>query len=146
MTQTMKVLRVAALLMSTCCAVGPVAAQEHTEIEIPVHKQSGINYVTGGVTEEERHAMGKIANRYPMQLVFSEHGARDVKGVQIAVKDLRGSTLIEAVSDGPYFFFNPPSGRWTMEARLEGETITRTVDLVGRRYIYLEFKFGEPAQ
>jgi len=31
-----------------------------------------------------------------------------------------------------------------MEAEYDGEKISRTVDLVGRRYIVLEFKFKAP--
>jgi hypothetical protein len=29
-----------------------------------------------------------------------------------------------------------------MDAEYEGETLSRTVDLIGRRYIVLEFHFG----
>jgi hypothetical protein len=54
---------------------------------------------------------------------------------------MKGDRVIEAVSDGPFFHFNPPSGRWTMDAELDGETVSRTVDLIGRRYILLEFHF-----
>jgi hypothetical protein len=77
-----------------------------------------------------------------MQLVFTEDGKPEgVTGVKVTVKDLKGERVIEAVSEGPYFYFNPPSGRWTMDAALDGETVSRTVDLIGRRYILLEFHF-----
>jgi hypothetical protein len=64
-----------------------------------------------------------------------------IQGVKVTVRDIKGAPLIEAVADGPYFFFNPPSGRWTMDAEYAGEVVSRTVDLIGRRYILLEFKF-----
>jgi hypothetical protein len=86
--------------------------------------------------------MQRIANKYPMQLVFTAEGQpAELKGVKIKVRDLRGDTLIETVAAGPLFYFNPPSGRWTMEAELNGEQVARTVDLVGRRYIVLQFHF-----
>ena len=59
----------------------------------------------------------------------------------LTVKDLKGNPQIEAVAAGPYFYFNPPSGRWIMDADYRGETISRTVDLIGRRCMLLEFKF-----
>jgi len=120
-------------------------AQEHSDIAIPVKKQSGIPYVSGGMDEAEKKAMQKVANKYPMQLVFTgPDPAQELKGVKITVIDLRKDKIIEAVADGPWFYFNPPSGRYTMQAEFEGETVERTVDLVGRRYIVLEFHFKGP--
>ncbi|HEY7758231.1 MAG TPA: hypothetical protein VIA64_02335 [Burkholderiales bacterium] len=132
------------ILLALTCALAftPVAAQHKPLADIPVRKQSGIPFVSGGMTEAERHEMQRVANKYPMQLVFTAEGQPpELSGVRIKVRDLRGDTLIEAVADGPLFYFNPPSGRWTMEAEWNGEKVTRTVDLVGRRYIVLEFRF-----
>lgn len=132
------------LLCLTCilAAASALAQQNKPFADIPVRKQSGIQYVSAGVTEPERQEMQRIANRYPMQLIFVVEGQPpEVSGVKVTVKNLKGQKEIEAVSAGPLFYFNPPSGRWTMEAEYDGETISRTVDLVGRRYIVLEFKF-----
>jgi len=121
----------------------PATAQTPPFADIKIHKQSSINYVSGGTTEDERKEMARIANKYPMQLLFTLEGHPEgAIGVKVTVKDLKGDKLIEAVADGPYFFFNPPSSRWTMDAEYEGETVSRTVDLIGRRYIVLEFHFG----
>jgi hypothetical protein len=132
------------ILLALACALtlAPVAAQQKPVAEIPVRKQSGIPFVSGGMTAAQRQEMQRIANKYPMQLVFTAEGQPpELSGVRIKVRDLRGDTLIDAVADGPLFYFNPPSGRWTMEAEWNGEKVTRTVDLVGRRYIVLEFRF-----
>jgi hypothetical protein len=130
--------------------VAPLAVGGHQEpfADIKVHKQSGIQYVSGGKDEAERKEMQRIANKYPMQLMFTQEGKSEgVSGVQVTVKDMKGEHVIEAVSEGPFFYFNPPSGRWTMDATVDGETVTRTVDLIGRRYIVLEFHFkGAGAQ
>jgi hypothetical protein len=136
------------LILSLACAVLtplPGASERKPFADIPVHKQSDIQYVTGGSTDAERQEMRRIANKYPMQLEFTVGEERpDLTGVKVTVKNLKGDKLIEAVSSGPYFFFNPPSGRWTMDAEYNGETISKTVDLVGRRYIVLEFRFKAP--
>jgi hypothetical protein len=128
----------AVLVASPLAAV----AEQHAFAEIKVHKQGGIQYVSGGKDDAERKEMQRIANKYPMQLVFTQEGSSEgVTGVKVTVKDLKGERLIEAVSEGPFFYFNPPSGRWTMDAEFNGETVSRTVDLIGRRYILLEFHF-----
>jgi hypothetical protein len=134
-----------ALLFSLCAllAAALVQAAEHKPYaDIPVHKQGGIDYVSGGMTAEEKHEIQRVANRYPMQLVFTAEGEPpELKGVKVTLKDLKGDAVLQAVADGPFFYFNPPSGRWTMEAEYKGETVSRTVDLIGRRYIVLPFHF-----
>jgi hypothetical protein len=132
------------ILLALACALtlAPVAAQRKPLADIPVRKQSGIPFVSGGTTAAQRQEMQRIANKYPIQLVFTAEGRPpELSGVRVQVRDLRGDTLIDAVAEGPLFYFNPPSGRWTMEAEWNGEKVTRTVDLVGRRYIVLEFRF-----
>ena len=132
----------AALLAALAAAPLATVAEQQPYADVKVHKQSGIQYVSGGKDEAERKELQRIANKYPMQLVFTQDGKPEgVTGVKVTVKDVKGEPLIEAVSEGPFFYFNPPSGRWTMDAVLDDETVTRTVDLVGRRYILLEFHF-----
>jgi hypothetical protein len=118
--------------------------QAADEVEPPkVHKQSGSTYVTGGSGEAQRKALFKIANKYPIQLIFEVEGeAADISGVKVTLTDQSGNALIEAVSEGPYFYMNPPAGgRFTIDAEYNGEKQTKTKDLVGRRYLVLEFKF-----
>ena len=114
------------------------------EVEPPkVRKQSGTTFVTGGSGEAERKALFKIANKFPIQLIFEVEGQEaDIAGVKVTLTDQSGNALIEAVSDGPYFYMNPPAGgRFIIDAEYKGEKQTMTKDLVGRRYLVLEFKF-----
>ncbi len=132
------------LVLALCCvlAAPAFAAEQKPYADIPVHKQSGIDYVSGGMTPEEKHEIQRIANRYPMQLVFTAEGEPpEVKGVKVTLKDLKDNVVLQAVAEGPFFYFTPPSGRWTMEAEYKGQTVSRTVDLIGRRYIVLPFHF-----
>ena len=61
------------------------------------------------------------------------------------VKNVSGELMVEAKAGGPFFYINPPaSGRFTLEAQFEGQSITMTKDLVGRRYLNLVFDFNKP--
>ena len=133
-----------------CVAAGLMIAlaapvlQAADEVEPPkVHKQGGSTYVTGGSGEAQRKALFKIANKFPIQLIFEVEGQEgDISGVKVTLTDQSGNALIEAVSEGPYFYMNPPAGgRFVIDAEYNGEKQTRTKDLVGRRYLVLEFKF-----
>ncbi|MSQ60718.1 MAG: hypothetical protein EXR36_14040 [Betaproteobacteria bacterium] len=124
----------------------PALANEEELPPVVVRKQSGFSYISGGLGELGRKAMAKVANKYPMQLIFTAEGeGPDVAGVKVTVWDRRLKKQIEAVAEGPAFYFTPDSGRWTIEAEYRGETVSRTVDLIGRRYILLEFHFKGPA-
>ena len=135
-----KIVVIAGLLIAL---VAPML-QAADEVEPPkVHKQGGSTYVTGGSGDAQRKALFKIANKFPIQLIFEVEGEPgDISGVKVALTDQSGNALIEAVSEGPYFYMNPPAGgRFIIDAEYNGEKLTRTKDLVGRRYLVLEFKF-----
>lgn len=124
----------------------PMLAEE-TLPTIPVHRQSGLPYVHGGVGALERKAMLKVAKKYPIRVHFTREGSSgDLSGVKVKVKDARDKTLIELVTAGPLFFFEADSGRWKVEAEYEGEMLTQIKDLTGRRYLDLEFVFKRGAQ
>lgn len=121
---------------------GPVAVADEP---IKVHKQGGSSYVTGGIDEDSRKALAAIAAKYPIQLVFLARGeTAGISGVKVTLYDLRGEAILEAVSEGPYLYINPPSGgRYTVQAEYGGETQRSTKDLIGRRYLVFEYDFGK---
>ncbi|MCW5623964.1 MAG: hypothetical protein KIT73_04500 [Burkholderiales bacterium] len=118
-----------------------VAFADEAALGIKIYRQSGISYVTGGNGDEAK-AFEQIAKRYPVQIVFTVAGQHvDLDGVKVVVRDGKGDSVVEARSRGPLFYVNTPSGRWTFEAEFDGETITKTKDLTGRRYLVLDFDF-----
>lgn len=127
-----------ALLLSVC-----VAAHAQEEAAPKVRKQGATTYVSGGGAEPERKALFKIAPKFPIQLIFQLNGEiTDISGVKVRVRDIGDNVLVEAESDGPFFYVNPPAGgRFTIEAEFRGEKQSFTKDLVGRRYLVLEYKF-----
>jgi hypothetical protein len=128
----------AALLVAFCAAA---YAQEAPPPK--VHKQGSSTYVTGGATAADKEALFKVSPKYPIHLIFQLNGeAANVTGVKVRVRDTAGDLIVEAESEGPYMYVNPPSGgRFTIEAEYEGQKQSFTKDLVGRRYLVLEYKF-----
>ena len=112
---------------------------------LKVHKQGGSTYVTGGSDDGSRTALREVAARYPIQLIFLAGGeTAGVSGVKVTLYNLGGDAILEAVSEGPYLYINPPSsGRYTVEAELNGEKQRATKDLIGRRYLVFEYDFGK---
>ncbi len=140
------------LIVAASLAIALVVPELHAaeEENLPkVRKQGGTTYVTGGSGDEQHKAFSKIANKFPIQLIFALDGetadkgeAAAISGVKVTLTDLSGNALIEAVSEGPYFFINPPAGgRFTIDVEYNGDKQSITKDLVGRRYLVLNFKF-----
>jgi hypothetical protein len=132
-------IRVATVLMLALAA--PLLCADD---ELKVRKQGGSTYVSGGGSEEARKALFKLAPRFPIHLILQVGGELDgVTGVKVTLRDVNGEPMLEAVSEGPYFYINPPAGgRFTIDAEYQGQKQSLTKDLVGRRYLVLEYKFA----
>lgn len=128
------------LLLLAAQLMVPVAQAD----EMKLRRQGEYTFISGGLNEEETAFLDAQAPKYPIQLVFRNHGLIDgVKDVNITVRNVKGEAVVEALSRGPYFYVNPPAGgRFTIEAELSGEKLSMTKDLVGRRYLHLVFEFG----
>ncbi len=128
-------------LVSLAMTAAPAAMADEATLGIKVRKQSGIAYISGGLGEQAR-AFEQVASKYPVQLLFTQGGEHTrISGVRVTIRDVKGDALLEAVSEGPLFYANTPSGRWTFEVEYGGETISKTKDLTGRRYLVLDFDF-----
>ena len=82
--------------------------QAADEAEPPkVHKQGASTYVTGGSGEALRKALFKIANKFPIQLIFEVEGQEaDISGVKVTLTDLSGNANNEFVFNQNIAFKN----------------------------------------
>ncbi|MGD2141578.1 MAG: carboxypeptidase-like regulatory domain-containing protein [Burkholderiales bacterium] len=128
-----------------CLILGLTGFISNASAEIEIHDQQGVRYVTGGMTEDERDEMNKLASRFPMHIVMIDHAKQHqpIKGVEVVVRDVSGNVLLQARSEGPLMFVDVIGGRYTVEAEYDGEKQTETKDLTGRRYLRLRFTFNE---
>jgi hypothetical protein len=132
-------------LAVAAAAAGPAAAVDEASVGIKVHRQSNINYVTGGAGEAAED-FAAVAARYPIHLRLTVDGVRTdvIEGVRIRVVDTLGNAVVDAPAEGPLFYVNPPSGRWTFEVEWHGKVLRQTKDLTGRRYLDLTFDLETP--
>lgn len=136
--------RLAALLVMMATAAAVPAFADEAALGIKVHRQGGINYISGGLGDEAK-AFEQLAPRYPVQLIFKVGGEHaQIRDVKVTIRDVKGDSILDAVSAGPMFFVNTPSGRWTFEAEYNGELQTKTKDQTGRRYLVIDFDFKKP--
>jgi hypothetical protein len=111
--------------------------------DLQVRTYFGVKYVSGGMTAAQRKLLDEMAPKFPVQLYFHVEGAaKPITGVKVVARDVKGEVVLEVDSEGPVLFFDATGGRYTIEAEYRGEKLSYTKDLVGRRYLVLEYKFG----
>ncbi|MBI3303978.1 MAG: carboxypeptidase regulatory-like domain-containing protein [Deltaproteobacteria bacterium] len=106
------------ILSLTCVNFSAALAYAQPE----ARSDKGITYLSGGIGLDERDALRATARDYNLMLSFAEKAGNYVSGVEVVIKDSKGSTILETVSQGPWFFMKLLAGRYTMMATTMGKT------------------------
>lgn len=109
------------------------AADSSAPIPQPV-TEDGITYVSGGNGIEERQALNEIAGDYNLKLVFAEKGSGAyLADVKLSIMNMKNQKILEAVSDGPWFFAKLMPGRYKITATVEEESLVQKTKVGGGR-------------
>jgi hypothetical protein len=109
------------------------------------HAQGAVSYVTGGIGTDEAQAMRAAAADYPLtlELAAAGGGPRDeyISGAEVSIRDSRGASVLDTLTDGPFLLARLPAGSYTVEVDWNGIHKTKNID-VGperREHVMLEF-------
>jgi hypothetical protein len=105
------------------------------EIQIEVHADNEVTYVSGGIGSCESQEMRKIAKEYQLELVFVQKTATAesfLANIPVEVIDSKGSYAIDTVTKGPFLLAKMPNGRYTVTATFNGETKTQQVSITAK--------------
>jgi threonine dehydrogenase-like Zn-dependent dehydrogenase len=129
-------MRHAAHWMSTVALATALGAfqvyAEPGDTALPMATEFGaVSVISGGVDLDEAERMKQAAGRYPLRIVFS------VPGGNYAVPDeftlMQGGAAMMTISAaGPWLLIDLPPGAYTLQARVDGRVLERTVN-VSRR-------------
>lgn len=113
------------------------AAMACDALAMPAVQHSGsVQYVTGGVGEDEAHAMRAAAPQWPLALEFAvQNGPRAqwLANVDVHVTDRHGRDVLSTTTDGPMLFARLGPGDYTVRADVNGKTIERHVHVAPGR-------------
>jgi hypothetical protein len=119
---------------------GPVAS-------LPAAKTAGqVQYVTGGVGQDEADAFRQAQRDYSLALEFGNQAAPRAQftaGVNVLIRDARGTTVLDVVSDGPFLLAKLPAGRYTIRATQNGKTLDRVATVAGGKSTHVAFLWQE---
>ena len=93
------------------------------------HAVGEMRYMSGGVGIDERDAMREQMGDYNLHLKFAAVGGAYLAKVMVRIEDPSGRRLLDAQSDGPWFFVKMPKGKYKLIVENGGISQAREVDL-----------------
>ncbi|MBK8964347.1 MAG: hypothetical protein IPM75_15195 [Candidatus Competibacteraceae bacterium] len=109
-----------------------VHPSERRPAELPAAQtQNGITFVTGGIGKSEAAAMKAAAKRHDLMLVFADREGHYLADVNVKIKDMKGNTVLDTVSD-PILLADLPSGRYTIQADADGKSFVKTFSVTSK--------------
>ena len=122
-----RVLAVSVLFVFFCGASGLVAAEYPFPIETKTYK--GISYISSGVGTDERKTLSHAAKDFGLKLLFAVEGGELLTEVAVVIQDSAGSTVMDLVSEGPWFFAKLPPGKYTVSAKANHDIIKKSAEI-----------------
>lgn len=96
----------------------------------PIHKSGPVEYLSGGIGQDESAAIEKASKRWPLTLEFAVKDKRHadfVADVQTTVRNAKGHPVLQVNTDGPFLLAKLAPGRYTVDASFAGKTLHEDV-------------------
>lgn len=128
------------LLVASLLLLGaPLSAQ----VPLQPQTQGGIAFVSGGIGDEERGAINQLKGGYNLHLTFAAQGSGQfLADVKVKLLDEKGKTLLDAISDGPFFLARVSPGRYRVVAEAGGRSTEKTVEVPAKGAASLYFHWA----
>jgi hypothetical protein len=126
-------LAISALIFAsaTVCGASPAATSTPP---VFIQKQildNGVQYLSGGVGLNERAQMKRMVKDYNLKLIFDLNSGAYLSFVDVSLQSADGRILVNATSQGPWFYAQLPAGKYRLTATHSGQK--QVVDVtVGR--------------
>lgn len=107
------------------------ALSAHAVVNPPIRMVHGVEYMSGGIGQDEAQLMKTVSPRWPASFEFAIKDGRRADfaaGVHVTVRDSHGTALLDnVVSGGPFMVARLEPGRYEVEARIGGQTLKQTL-------------------
>jgi hypothetical protein len=92
-----------------------------------VQQQGGVEFVSGGVGQDESKALQAAQSQWPLSLRFTGRNAEFLADVRVQIVDSHGANVLDTTSRGPYMLVRVRPGRYTVHASHNGVDKTSAV-------------------
>jgi len=139
--KTLTALLLAAVLISLNVQADDVNPQPQTV--------NGVTFVTGGVGDSEIQAMNEMKKMYNLHLMFvdKETGSY-MADINVKILDKKGASILESVSQGPFFFAKLNPGKYKIVASYNEQEQSEAIVITGKKAVsksfYLKARMAPP--
>jgi len=104
----------------------------------------GVPYISGGIGFSERTEMQEVKSKFNLRLLFAVAGSGSyLADVRVRIDDAAGPTLLEAVSQGPWFYASLAPGRYVLRVDNAGQVQTRDIEIPATGAIEQSFYWND---
>ena len=89
-----------------------------------------VPYLSGGIGLDERETLRSLGREYNLHLNFALAQGNYVSDVEVQISDAAGRTVVEAISQGPWFFIKLPAGTYHIRAQMHGQPLEQVVQVL----------------
>ncbi len=132
----------AAAVLSTTLALGTTNAWSGPSPAAPAEPAK---YVSGGVGEESDARMQALTKDYNLRLLFAAKDGHYLADVDVVITDVRGTKVLDAVSEGPWLLATLAPGKYEISAKYAGTSVKQatTIPVTGRREVVFRWVESE---
>ncbi len=104
---------------------------------------SGRSYLSGGVSDEERESLQSQQARYSLWIVTALRKTGEyLSAVHLKITDSNRKVVFDAALDGPWLLIDLPLGKYSIEAKLDGQSQQRQTTIHPGDHHQAIFYFG----
>lgn len=107
-----------------------------------VKTYAGVPYISGGIGLDERETLRSLGKEYNLQLSFALTAGNYLSDVEVLILDDKGKTVLEAVTQGPWFFTKLPAGTYRIRAKTLGQSLEHVAHVTQSGQTRLAFSWA----
>jgi hypothetical protein len=107
-----------------------------------VRAAGSVSYVSGGVGTESLDRLNSLARDFNLKLVFALKSGDFLSDVRVVIIDAKGMTLLDTMSEGPWFLSKLPAGNYQVVATFAGKAEKRQIAVAATKLRTIDFRWG----
>jgi hypothetical protein len=119
----------AAILLGTASLVPALVPVAGAASDAVVQTTGGVSYASGGIGDDSIARLNSLAPDFNLKLVFAMSSGNYVTGVRVAIADAAGKTVLDTLSEGPWFLTKVPAGNYQVVATFAGKPVKRQISV-----------------
>ena len=136
-------------LLSFMLASTQTVAIDESQNVLPVNatlnpmSQNGIDYLSGGIGEEELTAIKQVTRDYNLHIMFSAGSTNAyVSDIKLTINRVRGKNLLSLEQVGPLVYIKLSAGQYDITAESEGHVQKRRITVGSKASKSLQFHWN----